>query len=368
MNTTLSAGRLAVAAACIAWPLHAAHAASFDCNQASTAIEVTVCGVPALSQLDERLAALHPDAAQQRQWVQTVRDQCADQECLQSAYEQRIQALESVAGAHTQTHEQAHEQANEPARNPLDLMMDVTWFYGLPDVSLSDIVTREDGVLFGKRVLDWTDEDFALLAQRLKQQLAVEREEAAARQDKIKAMGYQPHPVEEDHDYAFHKGVLDKVAKSIPKYRYLIAETRRKAADDHAAAAAAQQKQEAARQDEAARQAAAAQEREQQQAADDAERGRSNKTVIVLALLGAAVGGWVWNKFFRLRCARCKSTDIETLAVDEQDRWRGSKKVTEQTTRGTKTRHVSATFVKNQYHYQCRGCGEDWLVVKKEEL
>lgn len=347
-------------AACAAWSTSAT-AASFDCGRAGTPIEATVCDVPALSQLDDRLGALYADLSArdpdiktaQRQWLAQVRDRCEDQACLQTAYEHRIHELETAASTPV---------------DGLALMMDVTWFYGLPDLGLEHIVTNPDGVLFRKRIVEWTDQDFALLEQRLRQQIGVERDAAAARQDKIREMGYQAHPVDEDHDYSFRKGVLDKVIAAIPKYKYLINETRKKAASDAAAAETEKQKQQALHAEEETRQAAAAQLREQQQAQAEEQRTSSNKGLLVLGFIAAVVGAWVWNKFFRLRCARCKSTGIDTQAVAERDRWRGTKKVTEQTTRGSKTRHVSTTYVKNQYHYQCRECGEDWTVLKKEEL
>ena len=72
-----------------------AHAASFDCSQASTRIERLVCGDPELSYQDERLSLayvrmramdLPGHVEEQRHWLTEVRDACQDTECLRQAY------------------------------------------------------------------------------------------------------------------------------------------------------------------------------------------------------------------------------------------------------------------------------------------
>ena len=98
------------------------------------------------------------------------------------------------------------------------------------------------------------------------------------------------------------------------------------------------------------------------------ERSRNDKLWIGGGILAAIFAAWFWNKFIRNRCPKCKSTDYDTTSVDETDRWRGTKKVTEQHSRGSRTRHVSATYVKKLYSYRCRSCQTEWAVEKKEEL
>ena len=98
------------------------------------------------------------------------------------------------------------------------------------------------------------------------------------------------------------------------------------------------------------------------------ERSRNDKLWIGGGILAAIFAAWFWNKFIRNRCPKCKSTDYDTISVDETDRWRGTKKVTEQHSRGSRTRHVSATYVKKLYGYRCRACQTEWAVEKKEEL
>jgi len=88
----------------VCWTL--SPAASFDCSKATTAVEQMICANPVLARLDERLAAAYASARaesprpdvlrnEQRQWLLDVRDRCGDLACLQSAYEQRLSALQA---------------------------------------------------------------------------------------------------------------------------------------------------------------------------------------------------------------------------------------------------------------------------------
>ncbi len=81
-----------------------AHAASFDCQQASQAIEQRICANERISLQDERLGqryqqllALSQDSdelrQQQRQWLQQ-RNQCQADDCLRQQYQQRLQQLD----------------------------------------------------------------------------------------------------------------------------------------------------------------------------------------------------------------------------------------------------------------------------------
>jgi uncharacterized protein len=81
-----------------------AAAAAFDCAKAASTVERTICGDPALSALDERLATLYAArrsqdksaTATQRTWLKEVRDKCGTAACLDTAYKTRIQALEAA--------------------------------------------------------------------------------------------------------------------------------------------------------------------------------------------------------------------------------------------------------------------------------
>lgn len=80
------------------------HAASFDCAKATTTIEKQICADDQLSALDSRLAQSYMEAksnsssadlfkSEQRAWLATVRNKCADAECLKQAYTARIANL-----------------------------------------------------------------------------------------------------------------------------------------------------------------------------------------------------------------------------------------------------------------------------------
>lgn len=75
-----------------------------------------------------------------------------------------------------------------------------------------------------------------------------------------------------------------------------------------------------------------------------------------------------WNKFIRLRCPKCNSTNHDLIDAQEIDRWRGRKQVTERLGNGkTRTRNVSTTFVKIKRFYVCNDCGNNWSEISKEE-
>jgi uncharacterized protein len=88
--------------------------ASFNCSQAGTSVEKTICASTTLSRLDEQLAKAyesvlllsdHPDVvkSQQKAWLRTIRDTCQDEPCLQSAYEHRLAQLAATPQAAWQT-------------------------------------------------------------------------------------------------------------------------------------------------------------------------------------------------------------------------------------------------------------------------
>lgn len=87
-------------------------AASFDCNRASTPQEKLICQTPQLSSLDETLANVYhqkmsglaaADAVQlkqsQREWLKQLRSHGTDVDQLQTAYQQRIAALNITAAS-----------------------------------------------------------------------------------------------------------------------------------------------------------------------------------------------------------------------------------------------------------------------------
>lgn len=86
-----------------------AFAASFDCRQASTNVEKTVCADGELSKLDDRLGAVyvqrlkaaaspHLERDKQRAWLKE-RNACTDRQCLRQSYEERLAELAPVSAA-----------------------------------------------------------------------------------------------------------------------------------------------------------------------------------------------------------------------------------------------------------------------------
>jgi len=91
-----------------------AHAASFDCAEASTTIENLICSNSKLSDLDSQLAQVYqrtladPFSADsikndQKNWLTAARNKCADSDCLMRAYAERISVLNSLTQANPTT-------------------------------------------------------------------------------------------------------------------------------------------------------------------------------------------------------------------------------------------------------------------------
>jgi len=81
------------------------HAASFDCNRATTLVEKLVCADQGLSELDETLSGIYrkvlrstPDPEglkrEQAKWLREVRDLCRDSTCLEKECRNRLAVLE----------------------------------------------------------------------------------------------------------------------------------------------------------------------------------------------------------------------------------------------------------------------------------
>lgn len=83
-------------------------AASFPCEKANSRIEKDICADPELSALDEHLGRYYAAArtdleegadclkADQRHWLEAVRDGCADRACLKSVYLDRLSELDPL--------------------------------------------------------------------------------------------------------------------------------------------------------------------------------------------------------------------------------------------------------------------------------
>lgn len=108
-HMVLALRSLAIAVCCfliaaVAIPI-VAIGASFDCRKAVTTVEKMICASPELSALDVRAARRYADAVatspgantlrrQQRDWLRNVRDRCADEACIRSAYQRRSEQFE----------------------------------------------------------------------------------------------------------------------------------------------------------------------------------------------------------------------------------------------------------------------------------
>ncbi|MBG6248321.1 MULTISPECIES: hypothetical protein [Symbiopectobacterium] len=77
---------------------------------------------------------------------------------------------------------------------------------------------------------------------------------------------------------------------------------------------------------------------------------------------------FIWNKFIRKRCSRCKALNFAVYNITELERFKGYVKVQEKNSRGVNTRAVSATLTINKYDYRCKDCGHQWSEKKKEGL
>lgn len=96
---------------CLALAAGPAAAASFDCAKARTSMETTICADPALSTLDEQLAASYKRAQNvsgakaavtrsQRAWLGSpALGLCGDAACYREAFSARIALLNGVAPA-----------------------------------------------------------------------------------------------------------------------------------------------------------------------------------------------------------------------------------------------------------------------------
>jgi uncharacterized protein len=85
-----------------------AEGASFPCDKAQSRIEKAICADAAVSVLDEHLGRYYAAArsalgdaasclaADQKQWLSTVRNACADPACLKKAYLERLGELDAL--------------------------------------------------------------------------------------------------------------------------------------------------------------------------------------------------------------------------------------------------------------------------------
>ena len=340
-----------------------AYAASFDCNKARSQVEHLICDTPTLSRQDEALAvtyktALEADpATRQRQltWLRETRDRCTDAQCLAAAYQAQIQVMGEAAP--TTPTVQAIPPSN-PAAVSLQVACPVDWS-ALADIDGPNL----DRVIFGIKARDWRKEQLDMVLAKTKEcQTSTPDSLRKAELADIQTRAY-PNAVA-----AIER--RDQRLRQEEHQAQLAASVHATTEPPPTAQVATPQlsEREQARQQRDAEFAQQSARNAEIEAQRQIERSRNDKLWIGGGILAAIFAAWFWNKFIRNRCPKCKSTDYDTTSVDETDRWRGTKKVTEQHSRGSRTRHVSATYVKKLYSYRCRACQTEWAVEKKEEL
>ena len=267
-------------------------------------------------------------------------------------------------------------QSPEPAKadtNPLAAQIDAKSFIGTNALLQETLWSNPKEQVFGKRTADWIEQDFQLLDQKLRDQIVIERNAAVEYNRRV---GLKTSP-DENSLFKVSRQDLQNAISAIPQFRSWVAIARQKGL--------AEETQRLAQ--ERSRQAAEA----NRQQLEQANAARSNAPApntsvaqtpfsrpvqnddgpllqISLVVVAAALAGWIWNKFIRARCPKCKSTAFDTVNVTETDRFKGTKEVREKTSRGTNTRHVQTTYAKNLYEYRCKSCQHEWSVERKEEL
>jgi uncharacterized protein len=144
-----------VAVACSA----PAHGASFDCALARKPDEIRICSNPALSTLDETMAALYLEIrgeyaeeeflrnqleSSQREWRET-RAACADDECLKAVFNSRIEHLiavkQSIADSSAEPPMSAEDEADALAEVEADYQEEQAALAGTGDSSQEQLET-----------------------------------------------------------------------------------------------------------------------------------------------------------------------------------------------------------------------------------
>ena len=366
-------GAMRLLASVLALTASHAYAASFDCTKARSQVEHLVCDTPALSQLDESLAAIYREAlsndpsARQRQvaWLRETRDRCGDVPCLATAYKTQIQAMGTSASVATQP---PVTQTN-PAPSALQLTCSPDW-----DV-LADIDDpNPERVIIGIKAREWRKEHLDMVLAKAQECQRSNSAPESVRKAELVDIQTRAYPNAVAAIHRRDQRLLEDAQRAQRVAQHSGAEV--PIQGDHASAAPQVSQLELARQRKDAEFAQQAARNAEIDAQRQIERSRNDKLWIGGGILAAILAAWYWNQFIRNRCPECRSTDYETTSVNEVDRWRGTKAVTKTVHRpgGVRgqsykdvTKHVGVTFVKNQYSYRCRACQSDWVIEKKEE-
>lgn len=251
-------------------------------------------------------------------------------------------------------------QAVTSGNNPLVHLIDPTVFIGNDYYIAEGFWGSPEQKLFSKATTDWTDQDFQLLEQKLRDHIVSVRNLTAER---YRQTNLRMDP-DSDSIYLVQKTALEKAIGSIPKFKIWAGQARDKVQ------AIEMQRLQAEQQKRAEQQRRAEEQKQQElEAQRQAERASRHNNLLLLGFIVILVGGgWGWNKFVRNRCPNCKSAGYDTISREEVDRWRGTKQVTETHSRGKNTRHVQTTYTMMHYVFRCKSCRHEWSKERKEEL
>lgn len=398
MLTVLRKATLTLTAVIASSFLTTAQAVSFDCNKASNAVEFAICGNGQLSSLDDSLSLEYRQALSrnpnikkfQLDWLNGSRDSCGAQvACLTNAYQQQLEMLRNINGkptvqapasvsainpvaspvststpADATFREAVTSEPKLAADNPIPILFDAKVLYTSQSYLSETAWSDPQSKLFGKPVTQWKDNDFAYLEYRLNKQISAERDEAAAwnAQHNLKA-----NP-EDDSTYRIRSGEMRKIIAGIPRFKYWTQQ-----ANIKLEAQQAQQQQQLLNERQAQverdkAQVAARLEAQRQVTVRQEQDSKAQIVFFVIAAIIAVLAIFIWNRFIRKRCSRCKSLNFIVDDVTELERFRGHVKVREKHSRGTNTRAVSAMLTINEYDYRCKDCGHQWSEKRKEEL
>ncbi len=345
------------------------HAASFDCTKARSQVEHLVCDTPALSQMDETLAttykaALTNDpATRQRQliWLRETRDRCNDAQCLAAAYQTQIQAMgASPPAAMPVPTTQSNSMQPSSALSALQLNCPPDWN------ALADIDgPNPERVIIGLKAREWRKEHIDMMLAKAKECQSGNGAPESVKKAELVDIQTRAYPnavaaIDRRDQRMLQESQRAQQVAQPSGTEVPVQGSQASATPQVSERELARQRRDAEFTQQVARNAEIDAQRQ-------IERSRNEKLWIGGGILAVILAAWYWNKFLRNRCPKCKSTDFDTTDVSEVDRWRGTKKVTEHHSRGSRTRHVSTTFVQNVYSYRCRACQTEWVIQKKEE-
>jgi hypothetical protein len=88
----------------------------------------------------------------------------------------------------------------------------------------------------------------------------------------------------------------------------------------------------------------------------------------IFGLIRSSIYPTELGSLFSTKCENCKSDNCKKVSAKEVDRWLARKEVTERLASGkVRTKNVSITKVKIEYHWLCGACNHQWLTTETSE-